>query len=275
MIIKAAKVEWLKMRPYRVFWILVGLYLIGMALVVSSGSFLLEFLKKQGADFNGIDPTILPLYDFEDIWQNITWIANFLKLLPAFIVVISVANDLSYTTLRQNVIDSLSKSSYILSKFSLIFGLSLASSILLLVNGLILGIIYSPVINTSIIFSNIEFIGAFLVQTLTYLSFAFLLTILIRKAGFVIVLMLGYTVIFEPIVAAILINAPFIFDNIRWLADILPARAINNVIEVPFQKYIFRETQTELKFSSIGIIIGWLIFYVSTISFIIQKRDLA
>jgi ABC-2 type transport system permease protein len=55
--------------------------------------FLMQYLKNQGAEFNGIDPTILPLYDFPDVWQNMTYVATFFKIILAFIVIISVTNE--------------------------------------------------------------------------------------------------------------------------------------------------------------------------------------
>ena len=110
--IRALKLEWLKIRNYRTFWVLVGMYSVALIIICFGGTFFLEYLKNQGADFDGIDPTILPIYDFPDIWQNITYLATFLKILLAFIVIISVNNDQSYNTLRQNIIDGISKREY-------------------------------------------------------------------------------------------------------------------------------------------------------------------
>ncbi|HDO27491.1 MAG TPA: hypothetical protein ENH02_05180, partial [Bacteroidetes bacterium] len=67
--IRALKLEWLKVRNYRVFWILTGMYLLALLVITSGGVFFLEWLKSEGADFRGIDPTIVPIYDFPDIWQ--------------------------------------------------------------------------------------------------------------------------------------------------------------------------------------------------------------
>ena len=107
--IRLFEIEWLKLKNYTVFWILLIMYFLGLILILSSGMFLMQFLKYKGADFNGIDPTILPLYDFPDVWQNMTYIATFFKIILAFIVIISVTNEISYRTMRQNVIDGLSK----------------------------------------------------------------------------------------------------------------------------------------------------------------------
>ena len=99
MIIRLLEIEWLKLKNYKVFWILIIMYFLGLILILSSGMFLMQFLKSKGAEFQGIDPTILPLYDFPDVWQNMTYIATFFKIILAFIVIISVTNEISYRTI--------------------------------------------------------------------------------------------------------------------------------------------------------------------------------
>jgi hypothetical protein len=122
--IRLFEIEWLKLKNYKIFWILFGLYFLGLLVVCSGGMFLLEYIKRTGGDFKGIDPTILPLYDFPDVWQNTIYVATFFKLFLAFIVIISICNDINYRTLRQNIIDGLSKKEFLISKFTLIFSLS-------------------------------------------------------------------------------------------------------------------------------------------------------
>ncbi|MEJ2594307.1 MAG: hypothetical protein P8100_04105 [bacterium] len=94
--IRALKLEWLKVRNYRVFWILTAMYTFAVVIIASIGVFFLEWLKNLGAEFDGIDPTIIPIYDFPDIWQNTTYLASFAKVLLAFIVIISINNDITY-----------------------------------------------------------------------------------------------------------------------------------------------------------------------------------
>ena len=67
--IRLFEIEWLKLKNYKVFWILIAMYFLGLIIVLSSGMFLMQFMKNQGAEFQGIDPTIIPLYDFPDVWQ--------------------------------------------------------------------------------------------------------------------------------------------------------------------------------------------------------------
>lgn len=241
--IRLFEIEWLKLKNYKVFWILVIMYFAGLLIVLSSGMFLMQFLKSKGAEFQGIDPTILPLYDFPDVWQNMTYIATFFKIIPAFIVIISVTNEISYRTMRQNVIEGLSKWEFLKSKFALIFSLAAAATIFIFLEGLVTGFIYSSVKYPEMIFSEMEFLLAYFFEMVTFLCFAMLLALLLKKAGFVIVLIFMYTLIFEPFLTLNMEQNPWIKDQVSWLAPFLPIRALNNLIHVPFQRYVFMEIQ--------------------------------
>ena len=187
--IRALKLEWLKIRDYKTFWVLLGMYVLALLVICFGGMFLLEYLKSKGADFNGIDPTILPIYDFPDIWQNTTYLGSFLKVLLAFIVIISVNNDQAYNTLRQNVIDGISKKEYLASKLLFIAALALISTLFLFLSGMINGAIYSHVWGGQYILDELEFLAAYFFDIVVYCSLAFLLSLIIKKSGFVIVLL--------------------------------------------------------------------------------------
>lgn len=267
--IRALKLEWLKVKNYRVFWILIAMYLLALLLIASAGGLFLEWLKQQGADFDGIDPTIIPIFDFPDIWQNITYLGSFVKIFMAFIVIISVNNDLTYNTLRQNIIDGLSKKEFLASKMMLILSMSLMSTLFIFIAGLVNGSIYSHVFGTDVIFDEMEFLAAYFYEIVVYCTLAFLLALVIKKAGFVIVALFLYTIMFEPIAVAILENAPYFRDGI-WpeIAQFFPIKSLNNLIKVPFGRYVFMEIEDNIALKAIAISFGWFVFYLSSIVFI-------
>jgi hypothetical protein len=80
---------------YKPFWVLVSMYALSVVVICSSGMLLMAYIKRQGGEIEGLDPTILPLYDYPDVWQNITYVAMFFKVILAFIVIISVANEVT------------------------------------------------------------------------------------------------------------------------------------------------------------------------------------
>ncbi len=273
--IRAFKLEWLKIRNYRTFWVLLSMYILALIIISFGGMFFLEYLKSKGADFEGIDPTILPIYDFPDIWQNTTYLGSFLKVLLAFIVIISINNDQIYNTLRQNVVDGISKKEFLVSKLSFIAGLALISTFILFISGLINGSIYSHVHGAEYVFDEMEFLAAYWYDIFVFCTLAFLLSLLIKKSGFVIIAITLYTLMFEPIAGLILIESPW-FKDTFWsnIPQFLPIHSLNDLINVPFPKYIFREIEDNIPLSAIAISTGWLIIYLTSIVFILNKRDL-
>ncbi len=273
--IRAFKLEWLKLRNYKVFWILMGMYLFALIVITSFGTFFLEYLKSQGADFEGLDPTLLPIYDFPDIWQNTTYLASFIRVLLGFIVIISVNNDLSYNTLRQNVIDGISKKEFVLSKLSLILFLAAFSTLFLFISGLTNGFIYSNVQGAQFVFDEMEFIAAYFLDIVVFCSFAFLVALLIKKAGFAIIGLFIYTIMFEPIVAVFL-QHHHCCKNTGWseFASYLPVRAMKDLIAIPYPKYIFREIVDYVPIKPVLISLGWMGLFLGAVYWRLVKRDL-
>lgn len=272
--IRLLEIEWLKLKNYKVFWILIIMYFMGLILLLSSGMFLMQFLKSKGAQFEGIDPTILPLYDFPDVWQNMTYIATFFKVILAFIVIISATNEISYRTMRQNVIEGMSKWEFLKSKLLLIIGLATVATFFIFLEGLVTGLIYSRVKHPEFIFNDLEFLAAYFLEVITFLSFALLLSVLLKKAGFVIVLIFMYTLIFEPFLTINMIHNPWINEYTSWIAPYLPIKALNNLIRVPFQKYVFMEIQDYIAWKDILVVLCWLLIFQLSIYRLLDKRDI-
>ena len=271
----AFKLEWLKLKHYRFFWILIVMYLLALFIICTFGVFFLEWLKRQGADFDGIDPTLLPIYDFPDIWQNTTYLASFVKVILAFIVIISATNDISYLTMRQNIIDGISKKEFLLSKLSLIIFLALFSTFFLFVIGFINGSIYSHVWGPEYIYDEFEFLLAYLFDIIVFCSFALILALIIKKAGFTIVFLFLYSLMFEPILTLILTDAPWSRDTI-WadIAMYFPVKSMNGLIPVPYPKYIFREIEDNVPMQAILSSTAWLVIFQWSIYRFLVKKDL-
>jgi ABC-type transport system involved in multi-copper enzyme maturation permease subunit len=176
--------------------------------------------------------------------------------------------------MRQNVIDGLSKWEFLRSKFALIIALSAAATIFIFLEGVITGLIYSTVKYPELIFSELEFLLAYFLEVVTFLCFAMLLAILLKRAGFAIVLIFMYTLIFEPFLTVNMEHNPLIKDQVSWFAPFLPIRALNNLIHVPFQRYVFMEIQDYIAWKDTLIVLGWLAFYLLGIFKLLDKRDI-
>jgi len=272
--IRLLQIEWLKLRHYRPFWILMGLYTFITVVVCASGMLFLEYLKKEGADFRGINPTLLPIYDFPDIWQNLTYVASFFKIFPAFLVIITISNEFNYRILRQNIIDGLSKKEWLLSKILFLGTIALFCTSLVFLIGLLTGGIYAHPDSTPYIFSSTSFLLAYFFDVFIYLLLALLLTLIVRRAGLVIVGLFMYTFILEPFLSLFLENYPHLPDFYRPLAAFLPVEAIHRLIPIPFPRYALREIQDYVSFKEMAIVFVWMCFYIGVSYWILKRKDL-
>jgi len=272
--IRLLQIEWFKLRHYRPFWILTGLYAFLATALCSCLMFFMNFLKREGEEFNSLDPTRMPLYDFPDIWQNIVFLASITKVILAFIVVMSIFNEINSRIIRQNVIDGMSKREWLIGKLFFIAAIAASASVLLFVNGLILGFTYSHPDGMSAIFDKSYFILIYFLDVFTYLTFAMMLTLLVRKGGLVIVGLLMYTMMLEPFASLFLYDYPHLTDFWRSIPDFFPVQSSRNMISFPFKRYMFSETQDVVSLRTLSIVFAWVIFNASMSYFLLTKRDI-
>src|SRR4029077_11225739 len=167
------KIDLKKMTSYRTFWVVCGLYFVTLAFTTASGMEVLKWLASKGAQFGAnININRIPLYHFPDVWQNLVYISGFLKIVLGIMVVISITNEYTYRTIRQNIIDGLSRWEFLQSKILTNVLLSLMSVAMVFIIGLVTGMIYSPEINWDYVFSDLEFFPTYFLEVFTFLSFA-------------------------------------------------------------------------------------------------------
>jgi len=269
--IRLLKIELQKLWPNRAFRWMSTLYLIAMVIIAVGVMPFLNYLKSKIEDFDidGVDPTIIPFYEFPDIWQNLTSVVIYFKVLLAFSLIFSITNEFTYRTIRQNVIDGMSKFEFVWSKIILVGFLALASTVTLFVLGLITGLMYSSEISLALIFEDVYFLLAFFLQLFAFLIFTLFVSVLIKRAIITMFLMIFWIWAVE--------NGLYVWGQVKnheWIEYLLPVKSINAVIHNPFPKYVFMEIQDFVTFPEIALALGWgALFYWATTRLIV-KRDL-
>ncbi|MFY8112117.1 MAG: ABC transporter permease, partial [Flavobacterium sp.] len=124
------------------------------------------------------------IFNFPFIWHFNTYIAAILKFFLAIVIVSMMANEYSYGTLKQNLIDGMSKKELVLSKFLTVVAFALASTVFVFVMSLILGLCFSSYTEVSIIFSDLEYVFAFFVKLTGFFSLCLFLGILVKRSAF-------------------------------------------------------------------------------------------
>ena len=125
---------------------------------------LLSSIKFNVFGFFTLELGELGIFNFPVIWHLTTFFASQFKFFFAIVVVSMIGNEYSNKTIKQNLIDGLSKKEFILSKFYTIVFFSLVSTILISIISLSIGLYYSSYTEASIIFRETEFLVAYFVK---------------------------------------------------------------------------------------------------------------
>jgi ABC-2 type transport system permease protein len=257
-----------KLIHYRTFWVIGGLYFLTLGFGAASG---MEFLRLVSNVFTNFGERLnidrIPLYHFPDVWLNLIWSAGLLKIVLAIVVVISVTNEFTYRTIRQNIIDGFSREQFLLSKIFTNILLSLASVVMIFVIGLITGLIYSPIIKLDNILTDLEFFFAYFLELVFFTSYALMVSILVQRAGLTIIILLLSKMI-ELIITS---NLSGILEP---LIAFFPMQSIANLIEWPFPRYAFQEIKDYLDVKSITIVIFWTGVFNAISYWRLKKMDL-
>ncbi|MDX5346245.1 MAG: ABC transporter permease [Hymenobacteraceae bacterium] len=187
---KLLRIELLKLIPYRIFWIIIGIFAALMFFIVYAGSKFVVNGQQVGPQ----------LYDFPDIWAKLAYIASYFNLLLGILIIILVSDEYSFRTMRQQVIDGLSRAELVQQKFYVVLLIGFASAVFVMLLGLGFGFVFSKNTATDAVTAQLPALGYYLVQALGYLSLAMLFSFLIRKSGLAIIAYLVYTKIVEPII---------------------------------------------------------------------------
>lgn len=265
--LRLVKLEFLKLKTNKAFWILLGIYFIALLLIAFSGGGILQYLENKGVTYRGLSPVLLPIYDFEDIWQNLAWLGYFFKIFPALLIIISVCNEFQFKTHRQNIIDGLSRTEFLISKLSFALFIALVSALAICLIGLLLGFIYAADTTLNAIVYNAVFIPTHAYQLFLYFMFAILLGLIIRKTAITILVLLIYTLMIEPIAAGI---TGYFYPVV---ATFFPLNAISSLIAFPFSKYVFMQTPDYIGFQEFLTATAWGGIFLVGIYYQLKKRD--
>ena len=225
------------------------------------------------------------IFNFPFIWHFNTWIAAILKLFLAIVIVSMMANEYSNRTLKQNLIDGLSKKEFVLSKFLTVVGFALISTLFVFGVSLILGLIFSDYNEFGIIFSDMAYLLAYFVKLLGFFSFCLFLGVLVKRSAFA----LGFLLIWgiaEGIIYAIMKWKIFKDTDIaESISQFFPLASMSNLIKEPFSRLgAVQSAASQLGEAfdkdysvqplSIFIVLIWTFFFIYWSYLILKRRDL-
>lgn len=267
--LRLLQIEFHKLRYNRAIKILIGVYfLLFFGLVFFSA---IRF-KIGDIDFQLADQGI---FNFPYIWHFATYFAAILKIFLGLVVISTMVTEYSNETIKQNLIDGLSKKEFLLSKLYMILVFSVVSTILIFVVGLLLGLIFSDYNEMGIIFSRMEYIGGYFVKLIAFFSFCLFLGVWVKRTGFAIGVLFIWTIV-ENILKGIF---SWKYDQSK-VAEFLPLESMSNLIREPLSKLGIVKTSTgiirdtHLYLYQILIALAWVCIFIWLSYRLLKKRDL-
>ena len=224
------------------------------------------------------------IFNFPYIWHFNTFVTAFFKLFLAIVIVSMMANEYSNKTIKQNLIDGLSKKEFILSKFLTVVTFSVISTLFVFIVSLILGLIYSDFNEFSIIFSDLEFILAFFVKLIGFFSFCLFLGILFKRSAFALGFLIMWQ-IFEGIARGLMRWKLFDGDTTDAIMGFFPLQSMFNLIKEPFTRLEAVQTVADqvgetinlnyhVHWYEILIVLAWSAIFIYFSYALLKKRDL-
>lgn len=261
--IRLFKIEYLKLFYSKTFWVIIALY-TGLtwpvALIIDKTTKSLTLGDGSEQSSANLESLGFSVFNFPDIWMNLAYMLSFFKILLAVVIVIHVSNEYAFRTLRQNIIDGMSKIEIIIAKELVIIIMAIFSSIMLIALALVFG--KNP--NNKSIFDGIEMVFSNFLSVLLYLNFAYLLTTLLKKSGLVIGILLLYSFIIENIIA---------FKLPEDIAGYLPIHLINNLVPNPMGKIMGKTISSDLSIASIAICLIYISIFLGSIFSLLKRGN--
>jgi ABC-type transport system involved in multi-copper enzyme maturation permease subunit len=222
------KVEWLKVKNYKAFWIFTILY-----------AFAILGINYTGLYINELAVTNVPMgevligspYSFPKVWGTVGYMSSWLLYFPGILFIMLFVNEFNFKTHRQNVIDGWTRHQFVTVKFVFAILYSLVATVFISLVALLIGFTSTGSVFS---FDGIESIGYIFIQTVAYITFAMFLAILFRRSGAAIAVFFLYGLIFEFIITS-LVNFKLELTPVGYF---LPLQVTDVMLPLPFGKDI-------------------------------------
>jgi ABC-2 type transport system permease protein len=226
------------------------------------------------------------IFNFPYIWHFNTYVAVLLKLFLAIVIVSMMANEYTYGTLKQNLIDGLSKSEFIKSKLLTVILFALGSTVFIFIMTLILGYSFSSYTEPEIVFSDLEYVLGYFVNLVAFFSFCLFIGILIKRSAFAIGFIFIWFIIekiAEGLLWGLVVNTK---EQLASITQFFPLESMSNLLVEPitrFKAYRAIESQVgnaavikdySVHWYTILIVLAWTTIFMFLSYRILKKRDL-
>lgn len=191
------KIEWMKIKNYRVFQVFSALYLVGIVIIIyifyRIYLSLIAELQRSVTGQNAEGRDVFQWFSPSNIWSTVCFFTSFLLYLPGMVIINLFINEVNFKTHRQNIIDGWKRETFIITKIQLILCISLVVTIM----NFIATFVMFQVTGTDFTLEGAETLGLCFIQTFIYMMFALFLATIFRRSGIAIIVFFIYGLILE------------------------------------------------------------------------------
>ncbi len=260
--IRLLTIEWKKLWPYRAFRLLFGAFFLLLVLSLLIGRTL---NTEGGEEIN----QLFRILDLPNIWNYYLFIATLLNIVLGIIVIFVITNEYSYKTIRQNLIDGLTREEIFISKVFLLLILSVLSTIVVFLSGMAAGVIYNPGSSLPMLLERSDLTLGYFVACLGALSLASLIAVLLKRSGLATIF---YILFIFPV--DVIINQGLLKGCCE---DYMPVSVLfKGIIHFPTKmiQSFGEEAQRSLEWQPVIIGILYILLFNAATYWVIKKRDL-
>ncbi|MBW8685553.1 ABC transporter permease [Chitinophaga rhizophila] len=247
------KIEWLKVKNYRTFWVFIALGLLAML----APNFIIHDIFVKNIPQEAQKLLGQSMYDYPLVWQTVASVNSYTSGIFSLLLITLVSNEFNYRTHRQNIIDGWDRKDFVLSKLFWVVSLALLALITSLVAVIIFGSIYGK---SPFSMENSRFLCYYFLQVLVSLCLALLVSMLIKRTGLAIILFLGYIMFIEQILVSVVKR---FFGDVGGL---LPLQAGDELLPFPMVEKLVKFSgpyDTTVYLAALAayvILFVWLVF---------------
>lgn len=261
------KIEWLKIKGYRTFWVLAIFFLVS----IFGANYLWYSFKGAIVQNNKqVNVIVGAPFDFPNVWHTVSYISSFLLFIPGLIIITSVTNEFSFKTHRQNIIDGWTRLQFVQVKIALLVILSLISAVFVFLTALFFGTISGSAFSVA----KVEYVGYYFIQMVSYSMVALLFSLLIKRSGLAIGAFFLYSLIIENTLSAIINKYYRKGIKLNGPGDYLPLNATDNLIPFPFFRNIVQLSTQPPIYLLLGLSAAYLVLYYFASVKKFQRDDL-
>lgn len=257
--LRILKTEWMKIRSYTAFWILSGLFVVGVIGLNYSVWAIRQSVDVKAGKANA-ETVLGSPFAYPDVWNTTAWLSGWVLFIPGLIIIMIMTNEFTYRTNRQNVIDGWTRKQFIDAKLLWVVLLSVVAAVSCFISALIFGGIGDVPFTAD----KMVYVLYFFLESFTYLMAALLFGVLLRRSGLAIGLFFLYTMLLKNIISGLLNH--FLPGQI---GSYFPLKSSDELIPFPFIKNLTKgaiaappplAALLSVSIVYVGIFYGWMLY---------------